>query len=104
MDHGTNLKSTYHRDAVSRHRAFCLRHSDGGGLAAGIILLAWIAFGSIILLGSFGVIDARIGDLWPVVLILAGANMLLCGGRYRMESHGDRTEEPPTAYSKRSEQ
>ena len=71
------------------------RHAAVGGFAAGAILLAWIAFGTIILLGSFGVINARIGDLWPVVLILAGANLLLCGGRYRMHTVSDRDDHTP---------
>lgn len=72
------------------------RHPGAGGFAAGIILLAWITFGSIILLGSFGVTDAEIGDLWPVILILAGANLLLSSGRYRLHSAGNRDHDTPT--------
>ena len=96
MDHNTTTEIARSTDHTSRHRGINARHPGAGGFAAGMILLAWIAFGSVILLGSFGVIDARIADLWPVVLILAGANLLLCGGRYRMHSVGDRDNHTPT--------
>ena len=75
----------------------CLRRVILGfsGFAAGIILISWIAVGSIILLDSIEVVDAGIGELWPVILILAGANLLLTGGRYRYGSDGNGTDSEP---------
>jgi len=96
MDHETTSQSGRYHGIDPGHRGMRRRHPQMGGFAAGAILLAWIAFGTIILLGSFGVINARIGDLWPVILILVGANLLLCGGRYRMDSEGDQNHNTPT--------
>lgn len=95
MDHEMTSQYGRHHASDSEHRGMRRRHAAVGGFAAGAILLAWIAFGTIILLGSFGVINARIGDLWPVILILAGANLLLCGGRYRMHTVSDRDDHTP---------
>lgn len=96
MDHDTIWGIERDTRHTSRQRGDGDRYRGAGGFAAGIILLAWIAFGSVILLGSFGVIDAQIGDLWPVILILAGANLLLSSGRYRLHSAGNRDHETPT--------
>jgi len=64
-------------------RKFRRRCPRRAALGAGIILISWIVFGSIILLGSIGVMNAEIGKLWPLILVVAGANLLLTGGRYR---------------------
>jgi hypothetical protein len=45
--------------------------------------LSWIAFGAIILLNNLGVIAVGIQVLWPVVLVILGVNLLLCGARRR---------------------
>ena len=45
--------------------------------------LSWIAVGAIILLNNLGVIAVGIQVLWPVVLVILGANLLLCGARRR---------------------
>jgi hypothetical protein len=45
--------------------------------------LSWIAVGAIILLNNLGVIAVGIEILWPVVLVILGANLLLCGVRRR---------------------
>ena len=45
--------------------------------------LSWIAVGAIILFNNLGVIAVGIGVLWPVVLVILGANMLFCGDRRR---------------------
>ena len=45
--------------------------------------LSWIAVGAIILLNNLGVIAVGIEILWPVVLVILGANLLLCGARRR---------------------
>jgi hypothetical protein len=95
MDHEMTHQSGRYHGSDSEHHGMRRRHAAVGGFAAGAILLAWIAFGTIILLGSCGVINARISDLWPVILILAGANLLLCGGRYRMHTVNDQDDHPP---------
>ena len=46
--------------------------------------LSWIAVGAIILLNNLGVIAVGIQVLWPVVLVILGANLLLCGVRRRI--------------------
>jgi cytochrome c-type biogenesis protein CcmH/NrfF len=46
--------------------------------------LSWIAVGAIILLNNLGVIAVGIQVLWPVVLVILGANLLLCGARRRL--------------------
>jgi hypothetical protein len=43
--------------------------------------LSWIAVGAIILLSNLGVIAVGIRVLWPVILVIIGANVLLRGGR-----------------------
>jgi len=48
--------------------------------------LSWIAVGAIILLNNLGVIAVGIQVLWPVVLVIIGANLLLRGSRRRL--HG----------------
>jgi len=45
--------------------------------------LSWIAVGAIILLNNLGVIAVGIGVLWPVVLVILGANLVFRGGRRR---------------------
>jgi hypothetical protein len=45
--------------------------------------LSWIAVGAIILLNNLGVIAVGIGVLWPVVLVILGANLLFRGMRRR---------------------
>ena len=45
--------------------------------------LSWIAVGAIILLNNLGVIAVGIQVLWPVVLVILGANLLFCGVRRR---------------------
>ena len=77
------LESGLHARRPPRRR--CLRRMTLGpsGFAAIFILISWIVFGSIILLGSIGVLSVGIGELWPVILILVGANLLLTSGRYR---------------------
>jgi hypothetical protein len=85
--HDTTKTDGHTRRAQSR---VCLRRITLGlsGFAAIVILISWIVFGSIILLGSIGVFEVGIGELWPVILILVGANLLLTGGRYRLRSDG----------------
>ena len=46
--------------------------------------LSWIVVGAIILLNNLGVIAVGIQVLWPVVLVILGANLLLCGVRRRI--------------------
>jgi len=46
--------------------------------------LSWIAVGAIILLNNIGVIAVGIQVLWPVVLVILGVNLLLCGVRRRV--------------------
>jgi len=55
--------------------------------------LSWIAVGAIILLNNLGVIAVGIQVLWPVVLVIIGANLLLRGAQRRRrkftdDSHG----------------
>ena len=45
--------------------------------------LSWIAVGAIILLNNLGVIAVGIGVLWPVVLVILGANLVFRGARRR---------------------
>jgi hypothetical protein len=45
--------------------------------------LSWIAVGAIILLKNLGVIAVGIGVLWPVVLLIFGANLVFRGARRR---------------------
>ena len=50
--------------------------------------LSWIAVGAIILLNNLGVIAVGIYVLWPVVLVILGANLVICGlrrGRQRFD-------------------
>ena len=52
--------------------------------------LSWIAVGAIILLNNLGVIAVGIQVLWPVILVIIGAGLLLRGARRRFhESEGD---------------
>ena len=52
--------------------------------------LSWIAVGAIILLDNIGVIAVGIGVLWPVVLVILGANLVFRGARRRYrELEGD---------------
>ena len=92
MRHHDTLETGRSCSRGSKRR--CLRRVVLGfsGFAAGIILISWIAVGSIILLDSIEVVDAGIGELWPVILILAGANLLLTGGRYRFRSDSNETD------------
>jgi hypothetical protein len=96
--HDTPITDRHTGRAPSR---LCLRRIVLGpsGFAAIVILISWIVFGSIILLGSIGVLEVGIGELWPVILILVGANLLLAGGRYRLRSdrHHPGTESNPVA-------
>jgi hypothetical protein len=46
-------------------------------------LVGAVAVGAIILLNNLGVIAVGIQVLWPVVLVILGANLLLCGVRSR---------------------
>ena len=43
--------------------------------------LSWIAVGAIILLNNLGAIAIGIQVVWPVVLVILGANFFLCGAR-----------------------
>jgi hypothetical protein len=45
--------------------------------------LSWIAVGAIILLNNLGVIAVGIQVLWPVVLVILGANLVFRGTRRR---------------------
>ena len=45
--------------------------------------LSWIAVGAIILLNNLGVIAVGIGVLWPVILVILGANLVFRGTRRR---------------------
>jgi len=45
--------------------------------------LSWIAVGAIILLKNIGVIAVGIGVLWPVVIVILGANLVFRGARRR---------------------
>jgi hypothetical protein len=45
--------------------------------------LSWIAVGAIILFNNLGVIAVGIQVLWPVVLVILGANLLFRGARRR---------------------
>jgi hypothetical protein len=45
--------------------------------------LSWIAVGAIILLNNLGVIAVGIEVLWPVVLVILGANLVFRGTRRR---------------------
>jgi hypothetical protein len=45
--------------------------------------LSWIAVGAIILLNNLGVIAVGIGVLWPVVIVILGANLVFRGARRR---------------------
>lgn len=96
MAHDDTQETSRYCSHGSKRR--CLRRVvlGFGGFAAGIILISWIAVGSIILLDSIEVVDAGIGELWPVILILAGANLLLTGGRYRFGSDNNETDTEPT--------
>ena len=50
--------------------------------------LSWIAVGAIILLNNLGVIAVGIGALWPVVLVILGANLVFRGARRRYREFG----------------
>ena len=60
--------------------------------------LVWIAIGSIILLSNLGFIAFEIWDLWPVVLVILGANLLFGGARrrYRRIERGAGRDSAPT--------
>ena len=45
--------------------------------------LSWIAVGAIILFNNLGVIAVGIQVLWPVVLVILGANLVFRGSRRR---------------------
>jgi uncharacterized membrane protein YkgB len=45
--------------------------------------LSWMAVGAIILLKNIGVIAVGIGVLWPVVIVILGANLVFRGARRR---------------------
>jgi hypothetical protein len=51
--------------------------------------LSWIAVGAIILLNNTGVIAVGIGVLWPVVVVILGANILFRGARRRHRCSDD---------------
>lgn len=52
--------------------------------------LSWIAVGAIILLNNLGVIAVGIQGLWPVILVIIGAGLLLRGaGRRFHQLEGD---------------
>jgi hypothetical protein len=45
--------------------------------------LSWIAVGAIILLNNLGVIAVGVQILWPVILVILGANLVFRGARRR---------------------
>jgi hypothetical protein len=45
--------------------------------------LSWIAVGAIILLNNLGVIAVGAQILWPLVLVILGVNLVICGSRRR---------------------
>ena len=49
--------------------------------------LSWIAVGAIILLNNLGVIAVGIQILWPVVLVILGANLVWSGARRRISEY-----------------
>jgi len=51
--------------------------------------LSWIAVGAIILLNNLGVIAVGIEALWPVILVILGANLVFRCARRRLEREGD---------------
>jgi hypothetical protein len=60
--------------------------------------LSWIAVGAIILFNNLGVIAVGIGVLWPVVLVILGANLLISGAgrRHRRIERGAGRDSAPT--------
>ena len=50
--------------------------------------LSWMAVGAIILLENFGVIAVGIGVLWPIVIVILGANLVFSGARRRYRQLG----------------
>ena len=96
--HDTPETGLHARRTPARH---CLRRMTLGlsGFAAMVILVSWIVFGSIILLGSIGVLTVGISELWPVILVLVGANLILTSGRYRQRPDVRQTDSdvPPMA-------
>ncbi len=55
--------------------------------------LSWIAVGAIMLFNNLGVIAVGIGVLWPVVLVILGANLVFRGTR-RLERGFDHESGP----------
>ncbi len=60
--------------------------------------LSWIAIGAIILLDNLGVIAFGIWDLWPVLLLILGGNLLICGLRRRLGRSDERTGPDATPF------
>ena len=58
--------------------------------------LSWIAVGAIILLNNLGVIALGIGVLWPVVLVILGANLVFRGARRRLRGFDHESDPGPT--------
>jgi hypothetical protein len=58
--------------------------------------LSWIAVGAIILLSNIGVIAVGIGVLWPVVLVILGANLVFRGTRRRFRGFDHDSGPGPT--------
>jgi hypothetical protein len=63
--------------------------------------LSWIAVGAIILFNNLGVIAVGIQVLWPVVLVILGANLLFRGAwrRYRELDHDSGRGSTPVGLS-----
>ena len=59
--------------------------------------LSWIAVGAIILLKNLGFIAVGIYVLWPVVLVILGANLVFCGLRRRSHRFDRDTSSGSTA-------
>jgi predicted membrane protein len=60
--------------------------SDGSRAMRGTLL---VAFGALLLLNTFEVFDFSIIGLWPLFLILFGANMLIRNASRRVEAEGE---------------
>jgi hypothetical protein len=58
--------------------------------------LSWIAVGAIILLDNLGVIAVGIGVLWPVVLVIIGANLVFRRTRRRFREFDHESDPGPT--------
>jgi hypothetical protein len=54
--------------------------------------LSWIAVGAVILAINLGLMAVGVGELWPLVLLIVGAHLLLRGARRHEHGEGGDTE------------